>query len=188
MITGASLGNISAFLGTGVVIRSIFIQGGFAGDSVVPEEHRLEKFRGKETCPTFNLNGDIPAAKDVLSNARVMQRHLISKNVCHGVIYDSEMHARMMEIEDPNPGFVMMREGMTKYLVKHPAGKAFHDPLAACTAIDPGICGFAEVELYRERGEWGARLSTDTNTFISVSYDRDRFERTLAGHLPGDSS
>ena len=139
IVTGASLGNISALLSSGMTIRSIFIQGGFAGDSVVPEEFRLEKFRGKETCATFNLNGDVPAAKDVLSNERVLERHLISKNVCHGVVYDLDMHARMMAISNPNPGFEMMRDGMTKYLVKRPAGKAFHDPLAACTAIDPGV-------------------------------------------------
>jgi pyrimidine-specific ribonucleoside hydrolase len=187
IVTGASLGNISALLATGVTLQSIFIQGGFAGDSVVPEEFRLEKFRGKETCATFNLNGDIPAAKDVLSNERVLERHLISKNVCHGVVYDSAMHERMMAVENPNPGFAMMREGMVKYLAKHPAGKAFHDPLAACTAIDPGICQFARVELYK--GEWGSRLvgpglPADSNTHISISYDRDRFERTLSGQLP----
>lgn len=184
IITGASLGNISALLRTGAVIRSMFIQGGFAGDSVVPEENRLEKFKGKETCPTFNLNGDVPAAKDVLSNVRVLERHLVSKNVCHGVVYDFAMHDRMIDVENPNPGFVMMREGMRKFLSKHPTGKAFHDPLAACTAIDPGICRFAEVEVYREHGEWGSRLSSSTNTFISIDYDRDRFEKILAGGLP----
>jgi inosine-uridine nucleoside N-ribohydrolase len=184
IITGASLGNISALLGTGAIIRSIFIQGGFAGDSVVPEEYRLEKFKGKETCATFNLNGDVPAAKDVLSNPRVLERHLISKNVCHGVVYDSVMHDRMMDVEDPNPGFALMREGMIKYLEKHPTGKAFHDPLAACTAIDPTICGFIEVDVYRERGEWGSRLASGTNTFISIKYDRNRFEQVLSGQVP----
>ncbi len=184
IITGASLGNISSLLNTGVIVRSMFIQGGFAGDSVVPPEYRLEKFKGKETCPTFNLNGDVPAAKDVLSNQRVLERHLISKNVCHGVVYDSKMHERMMDVWEINPGFEMMREGMAKYLLKHPNGKAFHDPLAACTAIDPGICEFREVEIYREKGEWGSKLASGTNNFISIHYDRDRFEKILSGGVP----
>src|SRR5512135_1698267 len=186
VITGASLGNVSSLLNTGVIIPSIFIQGGFAGDSVVPERYRLDKFRGRETCATFNLNGDVPAAKQVLDSPLVLKRRLISKNVCHGIVYDADMHERMMEVPNPNPGFVLMREGMIKYLQKNPAGKAFHDPLAACTAIDPTICEFARVRLYRDKGEWGSRLSDDSNTFISINCDRERFERILTGELPSN--
>jgi pyrimidine-specific ribonucleoside hydrolase len=188
VITGAALSNISAALGAGVIIPSMFIQGGFAGDSVVPEQYRLEKFRGRETCATYNLNGDVPAAKHVLESPSVLKRHLVSKNVCHGVIYDPATHERMMRVENPNPGFALMREGMAKYLGKNPKGKAFHDPLAAMSTIDPGICEFARVQLYRDKGEWGSRLSDDSSTFIAINYNRERFERVLAGELPSDGA
>lgn len=181
LVTGASLGNVSAMLDESAWdLSDIFIQGGFAGDSVVPSELRLAKFNGRETCPTFNLNGDVPAAKNVLSHPRVKRRHLISKNVCHGVVYDKAMHQRMLSIESVTRGFSLMRDGMGIYLQKHPDGKAFHDPLAACVAIDQSVCDFREVEVYREKGEWGSRLSSGMNTFISVKHNQTKFEEILS--------
>lgn len=64
---------------------------------------------------------------------------------------------------------------MQRYLADHAGGKIFHDPLAACCAIDPSIATWAEVEVYRERGEWGSRLSPGSGTSIIVDLDRDRF-------------
>ncbi len=181
IVTGASLGNVSAMLDKSEwYLPNIFIQGGFAGDSVVPPELRLAKFNGRETCPTFNLNGDVPAAKNVLSHSRVQRRHLISKNVCHGVVYDKSMHQRMLEVQNPTCGFKLMRDGMAVYLKKHPDGKAFHDPLAACVAIDSSVCEFREVEVYREKGEWGSRLASGTNTFISIKHNQAKFEEILS--------
>jgi hypothetical protein len=58
-------------------------------------------------------------------------------------------------------------------------GKMFHDPLAACCAIDPAIGTWAEVELFRERGQWGSRLCPGSNTWIIVDHDRHRFWSTL---------
>lgn len=181
LVTGASLGNVAAALElTTKPLRDIVIQGGFAGDSVVPPEHRLPKFEGKETCPTFNLNGDVPAAKAVLASEKITRRRLVSKNVCHGVVYDAPMHDRMSAVAHPTRGFAFMREGMARYLAATPTGKAFHDPLAACTAIEPSICTFREVEVYRAKGEWGSRLADATRTFISIAHDRVAFERVLA--------
>lgn len=180
IVTGGPLGNIKSAIESGVTIPSIFIQGGFAGDSVVPPEHRMEKFLGRESFPTYNLNGDVPSAKLVLSSPQVTKRHLISKNVCHGVIYDQAMHERMLAVRNPTRGFTIMRDGMAHYLLNRPAGKAFHDPLAACTAIDPTVCQYREVEVYREKGEWGSRLKNETNTFISVACNKERFEQVLS--------
>ncbi len=183
IITGAALTNIKNLLNENphVKIQEMLIQGGFAGDSVVAPEHRLAKFAGKETCPTFNLNGDIEAAKLVLSDPRVALRHFVSKNICHGVVYDMPMHERMKTKRNNNIGIQMIVEGMEVYLRKNKDGKKFHDPLAACALIDKSVCEFKEVELYREKGEWGSRLKSGTNTFISVSVDRNRFETVLAG-------
>src|SRR5690606_15079424 len=74
-------------------------QGGFAGDSVVPKEYRLSKFDGKETCDTFNFNGDIEGAKLLLSSPFIKNRHLISKNVCHGVFFKQEQLERLNQFD-----------------------------------------------------------------------------------------
>ena len=58
-------------------------------------------------------------------------------------------------------------------------GKKLHDPLAACCAIDEAIGTWAEVELYRERGKWGSRLSPGSGVYIITDYDRERFVATL---------
>lgn len=185
IVTGAALTNIGDYLSlqpkSSFIIDEIVVQGGFAGDSVVPEEYRLEKFKGKETCPTFNLNGNIEAAKQVIASNRFKTKRFVSKNVCHGIVYDYEMHERIKPYRHNNAGLEMIVEGMERYLKNKPSGKAFHDPLAACVAISTDCCEFKEVEIYREKGEWGSRLKEGTNTFISIKCNRDRFEEVLVG-------
>jgi pyrimidine-specific ribonucleoside hydrolase len=68
---------------------------------------------------------------------------------------------------------------MDKYLYKHPNGKKFHDPLAACAAIDESIIEWREVEIFREKGKWGSKLFPDSNTWISINYDKEKFEKVL---------
>lgn len=65
---------------------------------------------------------------------------------------------------------------------EHTYGKKFHDPLAACCAIDPSIGEWAEVELYRERGQWGSRLRPGSGTKIIVDYDHERFLEVFSMH------
>jgi inosine-uridine nucleoside N-ribohydrolase len=176
LLTGAPLKNPGALLKAEphFAIDRWVAQGGFAGDSVVPPEHRLEKFDGRETCPTFNFNGAPDAALRLLASPHIAERLLVSKNVCHGVVYDAEMHAQTF-VRKLTPGMALVREGMEVYLSHRPAGKAFHDPLAAAVALDESVCEFREVEVYRQRGEWGSRLAADTGTRISIALDRERF-------------
>lgn len=181
IVCGASLGNLSNYSNRYVLIPEVVIQGGFAGDSIVPEEYRLNKFVGKETCPTFNLNGDIEAAKNVIASEKILKRIFVSKNVCHGIIYDNDMHERIKPHRHNNAGLELLVKGMDFYLKNKSSGKAFHDPLAACVAISPDCCEFKEVELYRSKGEWGSKLQEGTNTFISIKCNRDRFEEVLVG-------
>lgn len=181
IICGASLGNLSAYSQRYVLIPEVVIQGGFAGDNIVPPELVLEKFKGKITCPTFNLNGDVKAAIQVLSSEKILNRTFVSKNVCHGVVYDQAMHEYVLPRRHNNPGLDLMVEGMTRYLQKTPSGKAFHDPLAACVAIDSSICQFETVELYRHKGEWGSRRSDKPNAQISISVDMEKFRKVIVG-------
>jgi pyrimidine-specific ribonucleoside hydrolase len=182
IVSGAGLGCVAQYLTKyNTELDEVVIQGGFAGDNVVPEELRLAKFNGKTTCPTFNLNADVEAAKLIASTKQIKKKLFVSKNVCHGIIYDNEMHERIKPHRHNNVGLDLLVDGMDFYLNKNKHGKAFHDPLAACVAIDQSIVTFKEVEIYRERGEWGARLADGTNTFISIAVDRPAFENILIG-------
>lgn len=176
LLTGARLTNPhEALIALPDVTLSAWIgQGGFAGDSVVPPEHRLVKFVGRETCPTFNFGGDVSAAKFMLESKQVGFRYLVSKNVCHGVLYDDVFAARVAALPQRTAGLELVHKGMSRYLREKGHGKALHDVLAAAVAISVSVCGFREVEVYRERGEWGSRLSPG-NTCISVSVDSQRF-------------
>ena len=98
----------------------------------------------------------------------------MSKNVCHGVNYDESLH-REFGRRRQTKGMGLVLEAMGLYLKHKPGGKMFHDPLAAAVAIDRSVCTFREVDVYRERGEWGSRLAEGTNTRISVSVNLTRF-------------
>ncbi|MCY3019704.1 MAG: nucleoside hydrolase [Planctomycetota bacterium] len=95
IVTGAPLSNLRAFLDNhpDTEIARWVGQGGFAGANVVPPQHQLPKLTGRITCPTFNFDGDIGAAHLLLSTPRVKLRHLVAKNVCHGVVYDNELQS-----------------------------------------------------------------------------------------------
>lgn len=182
VVSGAALSCVSSYLKEHKgQFEEIVVQGGFAGDQVVPEEFQLEKFKGRNTCPSFNLNADIPAALHIIETNQIKKKTFVSKNVCHGVIYDQTMHERIKPHRHNNPGISLLVDGMEFYLKNKPSGKAFHDPLAACVAIEPTVCEFREVQIYREKGEWGSKLRDGTNMFISVSVDRGKFEQILVG-------
>lgn len=154
-------------------------QGGFAGDSVVPEKYRLEAFKGHDFFATFNLNGDVKAAERLLSSDQIVVRYLASKNVCHGVRWDREMQKRAESVQGTE-GFRLVRDGMALYLNKNDHdGKKLHDPVALSVAIQPNICSFAEVLVYRRHGLWGSRISPGSRTWISVGIDKLAFESVL---------
>lgn len=183
LLCGGPLKNLGAAMrqddGTRFRLGRLVVQGGFAGEGVVPPEHQLPQFRGRMTCPTFNLNGDVRSALLALTFPGIGVRRFVSKNVCHGVVYDAEIHRIVGRVKDRSPSLAMLWKGMDHYLRKEPAGKKFHDPLAACCAIDESIGKWAEVELFREKGEWGSRLKPGSGTWIITEYSRSRFLETL---------
>ena len=92
------------------------------------------------------------------------------------------MHERIKPFRHNNIGILNIVKAMDVYLTKNKHGKAFHDPLAACALIDRSMCEFKEVEIYRHKGECGSKHQSGTNTFISVSVDREKFEKVLVGY------
>ncbi|GAA0836319.1 nucleoside hydrolase [Streptosporangium amethystogenes subsp. fukuiense] len=185
LLTGGPLHNLRRFLDeqAGVRLSRWVAQGGFAGDNVVPPEHRLPKFDGRTACPTFNFNGAPGAARLALSSGdRIARRELVSKNVTHGVRYDREFHERLRPYRDRTAGLALVFSGMEHYLRKKPGGKLLHDPTAACVAIDHAIAGWAEVEMVREEGgAWGAWPAAGSQTFITTALDHDRLFETFVG-------
>lgn len=180
VITGGPLKNLkSAITDHNIKLNEIVVQGGFAGDNVVPEEDRLDKFKGKITCPTFNLNGDVDGAKLAISYDGIKKKYFVSKNVCHGVLYDKEFHEKLRADKDKKQSNTVIWECMDNYLRQHSHGKLLHDPLAAACLIDKSVCKFAEVEVFRQKGEWGSNLKEGTNTFISTKVDKEKFYSTL---------
>lgn len=184
LITGAPLKNLGLALDfEDFKLGRLVAQGGFAGEGVVPLQDQLPKFRGKRTCPTFNLNGDIPAALKTLETLKIKERYFVSKNVCHGVAYNKQMNEQLeldlSSSDKKSLSLKLIHKGMSQYLRKKKEGKKLHDPLAACCAIDKSIGNWKEVELFLEKGEWGARLKKDTNTHIITSYDHKRFLRVF---------
>jgi pyrimidine-specific ribonucleoside hydrolase len=188
LVTGGPLKNLGNLL-TKMQIRlydhlpnlgKLVVQGGFAGEGVVPSNKQLSKFKGKVTCPTYNLNGDPKAAHLVLASRYFESKHFVSKNVCHGVVYDWAMHHKLEAKFDKPPLHIkLIMNSMQDYLRKNSEGKKFHDPLAACCAIDPSIGTWAEVELYRERGDWGSRLCPGSGIWIITDYDPEKFFQIL---------
>jgi len=181
-LTGAPLKNFAKVVLTKPVNLWV-AQGGFAGDNVVPEHLRLEKFIGRITCPTFNFNGDPKTALKMLASPFIKQRYLVSKNVCHGVIYDEVMQEQFKPFKDKTIGLNFVYKGMELYLKRHPGGKKFHDPLAAAVMIDSTTCNFAQVQLYRNKGEWGSNLVKGSNTSISIEADEEKMVSVLADEI-----
>jgi pyrimidine-specific ribonucleoside hydrolase len=190
LITGGPLKNLGAAMQIpGFRVGRLVVQGGFAGEGVVPREQQLEKFKGRATCPTFNLNGDPRSALAALAVPGIGARRFVSKNVCHGVVYDRAMHQALGDIKGGSRSLGLIWQGMEVFLNRkegrHGArdedgvGKMLHDPLAACCAIDEAVGSWAEVEIFRERGEWGARLRPGSGTWIITAYDRERFWSVL---------
>lgn len=185
LITGAPLKNLGAAIALGeqrntpFVLGRLFAQGGFAGQGVVPEAQQLAKFRGKQVVPTYNLNGAPKEALRTLAHTGILGRWFVSKNVCHGVYYNAQMHHYIAGRRLRSRSLDLIYKGMDAYLRRKPAGKKFHDPLAACCAITPEIGTWAEVELFRQHGGWGSRRRPGTNTRIIVDYDHERFVATL---------
>ncbi len=182
ILSGAPLVNVYDFLSTHTAnLEEIVVQGGFAGDNIVPPEFRLDKFEGKETCPTFNLGGDKQAALYITEDKynQLKTQYYVSKNVCHGVVYGQKMHEKVRPHKNKRAGLEMLYEGMSVYLRDKPNGKLFHDPLAACALIDKRVCLWAPVKLFYQKGEWGCNKQENSNVKISIWANMSIFEEVL---------
>ncbi|MFB2980067.1 hypothetical protein [Microseira sp. BLCC-F43] len=91
------------------------------------------------TCRSYNLNGDPKSALAALAYLGIAVKRFVSKNVCYGICYDWEMHGQLAAVKDKSLSLSLIWQGIDIYLRVRPHGKVFHDPLAACCAIDQSI-------------------------------------------------
>merc|ERR1712192_39846 len=196
LVTDAALTNLGAALEHhGFRLGRWVAQGAFAGEGVVPSHvPKLNKFENKETCATYNFNGNVRAAEAALASPHISRKVFVSKNVCHrtgfnrrwkdaiGVALDAAVatgqEGRRVK------ALRLLHAAMTNYM-KDGKVKKLHDPLALAVAIDESVCEFAEVHVFHtsppdgKSPEWGSRLAQDSGQWIRVDYDEDRFLSTL---------
>jgi inosine-uridine nucleoside N-ribohydrolase len=182
LLTGSPMKNIGAFIERQPQRRlgRIIVQGGFAGDGVVPDHLQLEKFAGKKYVPSFNLNGDIKSANLIINSDLFLEKRFVSKNVCHNVMFDDEIkyaiYRRLRDLSKKrNISNLLIQRYLNTFVQNCPDGKKLHDLLAAACAIDPSIAEWRKVNLHRKSGGWGCELDENSDLDIIINYNKERF-------------
>lgn len=145
--------------------KELVSQGGFAGTGVVPENKILEKFRGMTMCATCNFNGGKEYTIALL-NSNIPKKFCISKNICHGYIYDENID----KVINKSAKDIMHRLYGDNIFTKQ---KAMHDILACVAILNKECFTFAEVQIMRNKGKFGAHLQSGTNIFISIDFNKE---------------
>ena len=142
------------------------MQGGFVPYSLYRPEVALDKFEGKQSIATFNLNGDVEGAKAFL--AAPMPRRMVGKNVCHTVVFDK---AQFATFAPPRcRAAELFHEAANLYFAKHDS-KKFHDPIAAVCHLHPEVGTWIKGKTVRVKGEWTTIPGDDD---ILVDIDREK--------------
>jgi len=183
LVCGGPLTNVSKAIQTGKFrLGRLVVQGGFAGDNIVPSNKRIDKLNGQLTSTAFNLDSNVQSALNVLQDKTIKEKFFVSKNVCHRVHYNRDMHKQLEPIKDKSLSLKEIYRIMSIYLDSiNIDGEIFHDPLTACCAIDPTIGEWRDVELYFDEQvkEWGSRIVEYPNVKITVDYNHSSFLNTL---------
>lgn len=184
-----------------IQIKMWLAQGGFAGVGVVDDNKILHKFKGMEECATWNLGGAVTEAELLLNHSRIGSRFFVSKNVCHGIVYNNDIHSQLKLLSKEKSFAYYFYNIMDKAYFTYSShkkivktnddrkrisqiNKKIHDILPIMTLFNKDVCTFKEVSLKynRKNGKWGAQLADSTNTFISVDYDNTAYFRLLLNY------
>jgi inosine-uridine nucleoside N-ribohydrolase len=180
------LNSVGGFLrnNPNVKINKATMQGGYVSyedlekNGVFPTR-KIEKFISNSTVPTFNLNGDVKSGELFLA-ADIADRRFVSKNVCHTIVYDAEIHKRIMGVQPKTKAGSLFRLGMGKYLDRHHEGKKFHDPSAAVCHLHPDIATWVRGDLYRRSGGYGTNINADGRSRMIGALDYDKMWDLIA--------
>lgn len=156
-------------------IKQVTFQGGFmAYDAHSYPCKRLEKFEGKATCPSYNPNGDIKGTQTIIESQYIDHIRFVSKNVCHTIVYNREIHDMVKLVDTKNRADEMFIEGMSLYLSKHKE-KKFHDPCAAVCMLHPEIAEWVRGTMYYAHGGWGTKPTSNSNSETIAMIDENKF-------------
>jgi len=160
-------------------IKRATMQGGFIGYHTHGQEvPRLDKFEGLSTCATFNLGGDTRGGIAYATCKRIRERNWIGKNICHTIVYDAEIHRRVLAVQPHDRAGELLREGMGLYLNRHKE-KKFHDPTAAVCMLHPEIATWVKARPYYEKGKWGCYLDEEADN-VCINVDENRLWEHIA--------
>ncbi len=155
---GGAFTKIADYHKAGGQINLVVLNGFFAGANLVPEEHILDKFKGRITCRSYNPGLDFGAAEYVAANCPILA---VSKNVCH---HPDNVINKWHENYNCKPtkklhDLLMVKEGLN-YLDKAPM-----------------LCEYKEVRIFREGIQWGAEESSGSNVRICI-YKNEQYYKT----------
>jgi hypothetical protein len=136
--------------------QHITFQGGFVPYSQHRPTKVLDKFEGKEFCPTFNLGGTKPGVWGPLIERKVP--HLwVGKNQCHTIVYTPEVHAKHCPKPSAHePEALRLHRLFVEKYIGEKGAKAWHDPLAATLKYNDDIGIWKKLKPVRQKGEWSA--------------------------------
>jgi hypothetical protein len=158
------------------------IQGGYAGPSIVGVDNSLKKFKKRDKVPTWNLNLDLESTKSVLKSDN-LEASFVSKNVCHDSWVDQK---------DISSADCLFNQTLKDYFENNAwSNKCMHDLLAFMTLTDDKLVSFLPVTLNHtedERPKWFSVENAQSNTQISIGFDKPRFIESIQGYSPKHAS
>jgi len=156
-------------------IGQVTFQGGFMGYQFhdYPCE-KLPHFVGKTTYPSYNPNGAKEDTQRIIDFKGIKNLRFVSKNVCHTIVYNREIHSKVRSVPPKNQADVLFIKGMDLYLQKHKE-KKFHDPCAAVCMVHPEIGKWVKGKMYYEKGGWGTLPDPESNSETIADIDRESF-------------
>lgn len=160
--------NVATFMRRSIhVFKKATMQGGFLPYSLHTPKRTLKKFEGKSHIQTFNLNGDVNGGIEYASTDQILERRFVGKNICHTVVYDKDIHKRVVPKDDVSSLFHV---GMSIYLSKHDS-KKYHDPTAAVCHLHPEIGKWFRGNLIRDKRLGWTTVPNEDGDFVLADID-----------------
>ena len=148
------------------------MQGGFLSYNYYKPNIFVERFLGKLTCPSFNMNGNKEGIIRFI-NASIPERRFVGKNVCHTLVYDKGVHQKVINSATKNDAQALFKKSMTMFVAIY-GDKKFHDPFAAVCHLHPEIATWLQGKPYCVKGEWGVNIGGGQD-YIVADVDRELF-------------
>jgi pyrimidine-specific ribonucleoside hydrolase len=126
---------------------------------------KLDKFDGCDWVDTFNLNGDRKGA-DAFLSAPIAERRMVGKNVCHTVLFDAGVRARLLAQSAAAEFFCEAADA----LLARSDTKKFHDPTAAVCHRHPEIGSWVRGRTVRKERGWGTDLDPAADHILAAIY------------------